>query len=551
MIRGRLLDGLEAVLEPVIRRVVREVVEAHLQPSPGQALNQTGTSGTSGLELRFINNVPRSIFTLSKLKAEDDSAIEVALFDARSHSIVKDGPLSSIKIEICVLNGDFGSHDKEDWSKKEFNASVVRERDGKRPLLTGDVYITLQEGVGCISNTFFTDNSKWIRSGKFRLGARVVQQIPSEGYIREARSESFTVKDHRGELYKKHFPPSLNDEIWRLTKISKDGKFHKRLSSCGIHRVKDLLQLYAINPSLLQEKFGGISKKCWEAIVEHATACVVDNQNLYIYYTTEPPIGLLFNSIYKVVAVTFDCKNYCSLDTLSSSQKNLVEKVKQQAYKNVNDLISVDEQPTFSLLRPLASLQSDQLAFPQQGLQQFVFPSSQQEQEETWSFNHPLASTSHAQGALPCNQEVSVADNGGPMPVASTQMPQNNYPNGDFLSGFYNDTNYLSPSGLQMPVMPGAGDYLPQNDKFTVQTPNCFPAAAATCEGGNDFYMPSVDGTEFDMLSAFPSYSIHHISRTGNPKAGWCKIRAAIKWSISVRRDVAAKKWAKLLYYNY
>lgn len=34
-------------------------------------------------------------------------------------------------------------------------------------------------------------------------------------------------------------------------------------------------------------------------------------------------------------------------------------------------------------------------------------------------------------------------------------------------------------------------------------------------------------------------------SRNGSPRARWCKIRAALKWG-SVRRDVAAKKMARL-----
>ena len=55
------------------------------------------------------------------------------------------------------------------------------------------------------------------------------------------------------EAYKKHYPPSLNDDIWRLEKIAKDGKIHKRLSIHGIHTVKDLLQQYITNPSSLYE----------------------------------------------------------------------------------------------------------------------------------------------------------------------------------------------------------------------------------------------------------------------------------------------------------
>ncbi|XLU31897.1 hypothetical protein S245_067963, partial [Arachis hypogaea] len=59
-------------------------------------------------------------------------------------------------------------------------------------------------------------------------------------------------KDLRQRIVEnKHYPPYLNDDIWRLEKIAKDGKIHKRVSSHGIHTVKDLLQLYTTEPSSL------------------------------------------------------------------------------------------------------------------------------------------------------------------------------------------------------------------------------------------------------------------------------------------------------------
>lgn len=44
-------------------------------------------------------------------------------------------------------------------------------------------------------------------------------------------------------VYKKHYPPALNDEVWRLEKIGKDGSFHKRLTKAGIYTVEDFLRL--------------------------------------------------------------------------------------------------------------------------------------------------------------------------------------------------------------------------------------------------------------------------------------------------------------------
>ena len=44
-------------------------------------------------------------------------------------------------------------------------------------------------------------------------------------------------------VYKKHYPPALNDEVWRLEKIAKDGSFHKRLNTAGIFTVEEFLRL--------------------------------------------------------------------------------------------------------------------------------------------------------------------------------------------------------------------------------------------------------------------------------------------------------------------
>lgn len=44
-------------------------------------------------------------------------------------------------------------------------------------------------------------------------------------------------------VYKKHYPPALDDEVWRLEKIGKDGAFHKKLNKAGIYNVKEFLRL--------------------------------------------------------------------------------------------------------------------------------------------------------------------------------------------------------------------------------------------------------------------------------------------------------------------
>jgi hypothetical protein len=53
-------------------------------------------------------------------------------------------------------------------------------------------------------------------------------------------------------VYKKHYPPTLKDEVWRLEKIGKDGSFHKRLNKSGISTVEDFLRLVVRDPQKLR-----------------------------------------------------------------------------------------------------------------------------------------------------------------------------------------------------------------------------------------------------------------------------------------------------------
>jgi hypothetical protein len=126
------------------------------------------------------------------------SNIQVALIDALTGQTLITGPESSAKVEIVVLEGDFDGDENDNWTGEEFKNNIVREREGKKPLLTGDAFVNLKEGTGVVGEISFTDNSSWTRSRRFRLGARVVDKIDGTS-IREAKTESFIVRDHRGE----------------------------------------------------------------------------------------------------------------------------------------------------------------------------------------------------------------------------------------------------------------------------------------------------------------------------------------------------------------
>ena len=156
----------------------------------------------------------------------------------------------------------------------------MKERAGKRPLITGVVNVTLNGGSSTVGELSFTDNSSWTRSRHFRIGAKVAGGSHCGMRIREAVTEAFIVKDHRGEgmfslslyldiymtlaiylslmtesgstAYKKHYPPFPGDQVWRLKKIRKDGPYHKRLQDASICTVSDFLILHFNNPGNLR-----------------------------------------------------------------------------------------------------------------------------------------------------------------------------------------------------------------------------------------------------------------------------------------------------------
>lgn len=151
------------------------------------------------MQLHFKSRLSLPLFTGGKVEGEQGASIHIVLIDADTGRVVTSGLESSVKLDIVVLEGDFSNEDDEGWSLEEFESHIVKEREGKRPLLTGDLQVTLKEGVGTLGDLTFTDNSSWIRSRKFRLGLKVASGYSEGLRIREAKTEAFTVKDHRGE----------------------------------------------------------------------------------------------------------------------------------------------------------------------------------------------------------------------------------------------------------------------------------------------------------------------------------------------------------------
>ncbi|PSS04292.1 Calmodulin-binding protein 60 B like [Actinidia chinensis var. chinensis] len=342
------LQKLCSSLEPILRRVVSEEVERALAKlGPARLSGRSSPKRIEGpdgrnLQLQFRSRLSLPLFTGGKVEGEQGAAIHIVLLDANTGHVVTSGPESSAKLDVLVLEGDFNNEDGEDWTQEEFESHVVKEREGKRPLLTGELQVTLKEGVGTLGDLTFTDNSSWIRSRKFRLGLKVASGFCEGMRVREAKTEAFTVKDHRGELYKKHYPPALNDEVWRLEKIGKDGSFHKRLNKEGIFTVEDFLRLVVRDSQKLRHILGsGMSNKMWEALIEHSKTCVLSGK-LYVYYPDDTRhVGVVFNNIYALSGL-ISGEQYFSADSLSDSQKVYVDTLVKKAYDNWNQVVEYD-----------------------------------------------------------------------------------------------------------------------------------------------------------------------------------------------------------------
>ncbi|KAM3246834.1 calmodulin-binding protein 60 A [Capsicum annuum] len=343
----RVQHFMEPVLEPLIRRVVKEEVELALRKYMTSMKRNCGKDVYAcelrSLKLKFLDLISPPVFTGTRIEGEE-SSLKIALVDVLTGKVICSGPESCAKVEIVVLEGDFDSDDGDNWTSEEFKSNIVREREGKKPLLTGDAFLYLKEGIGWVSDISFTDNSSWTRSRKFRLGARVVDSF--EGIsVREAKTESFIVRDHRGELYKKHHPPSLSDEVWRLEKIGKDGAFHRRLSKERVHTVKDFLTLLYLDPTRLRNVLGtGMSTKMWEVTVEHARTCVLDKK-VYLYYpsVSVPKSGVVFNIVGQVMGLLPDCQ-FVSVDKLSETQKDDSRNLVICAFRHWEEVISFEDE---------------------------------------------------------------------------------------------------------------------------------------------------------------------------------------------------------------
>ncbi|XP_055806725.1 calmodulin-binding protein 60 B-like [Solanum dulcamara] len=575
------LQKLCSSLEPILRRVVSEEVEralAKLGPAKLNArVSPKRIEGPDGrnLQLQFRSKLSLPLFTGGKVEGEQGSAIHIVLIDGNTNHVVTLGPESSVKLDVVVLEGDFNNEDDDGWTQEEFESHIVKEREGKRPLLTGELQVILKEGVGTLGELTFTDNSSWIRSRKFRLGLKVASGFCEGIRIREAKTDAFTVKDHRGELYKKHYPPALDDEVWRLEKIGKDGSFHKRLNKAGIHKVEDFLRLVVRDSQRLRNILGsGMSNKMWDALVDHAKTCVLSGK-LYVYYPDDMRnVGVVFNNIYELCGL-ISGGQYHSMDSLSDNQKIYVDTLVKKAYDNWMHVVEYDGKSLLSLGQNKAAVSSQNDLT--NGSQNHSISFDQQT-------NLPSlpASISSEQSAM--NSGLNMGGYNDSLSSRYTMQPQNMNLNGNMqLNGAsFPPQNHLLGTSQQAqphgshsmlalrPPQPSMSSY------FAASTPNPYKgaedflteeeirmrshemlenedmqhllrifsmgqghASSSVAEENYQYgsaYMPNMSSTfGFDEERTRSSSS-------GKAVVGWLKLKAALRWGIFIRKKAAERR---------
>ncbi|OQU86387.1 hypothetical protein SORBI_3003G083200 [Sorghum bicolor] len=334
------MQSLFRCLEPLLRRVVQEELQAGLMQSPRyiERLPETPpVAERAAWKLAFRTPPQLPIFTGSKIEDEAGNPLEVILVDADTGSPALLPQQAALRVEVVPVFGDFPPDGREDWSADEFQRNVVKEREGKRPLLTGDVSLTMRDGRATVGELQFTDNSSWVRCRKFRIAVRAVPGTTcgDGARIQEAMTEAFMVRDHRGELYRKHYPPVLADDVWRLEKIGKEGAFHRKLKRSNVGNVQEFVRMLMVKPDELRAILGdGMTDRMWEATTNHAKTCLPGDK-VYAHVTQHGTIYL--NSIFNILRVDTSGVEW-PLQQLNRGQTMMVQQMLLDAYEHRHSL---------------------------------------------------------------------------------------------------------------------------------------------------------------------------------------------------------------------
>uniref|UniRef100_A0A0E0MI03 Calmodulin-binding protein-like n=1 Tax=Oryza punctata TaxID=4537 RepID=A0A0E0MI03_ORYPU len=291
-------------------------------------------------ELRFLNKLKPRLYTQEKIRAADGTAIQIALY--KDNQIVQSGPLSSARIELLALEGDFNDDAPQNWTECMFSQNIARFRKG--PVL-GVCQIKLKNGEASPSDISFVVPSSKSRSGMFILAARVHSSDKAGFRIMEALMDPVVVQVYRNKANKNSDSPKLKDEVYRLKGISKTGTRFEWLKHNGIKTVEDMLKALNKNEKKIRTECFKLKKNSedWKETVEHARKCDLEgNCNLKSYRVEEQHVVLFFNCVHDLVGAQFH-DGYVTKDNFDSDQQDAVNCLKKQAYDALDDIAFDDK----------------------------------------------------------------------------------------------------------------------------------------------------------------------------------------------------------------
>ncbi|KAL6846937.1 hypothetical protein ACP4OV_022790 [Aristida adscensionis] len=277
-------------------------------------------------KFRFLNSLTDEIFTRKEVLAANGDHIKIRMV-ASNQQGSNCPSFHSANVKILVLDGDFNADNRESWTSEEFDNHIVRPRDKAGAVIAGKLDIQLENGEADLRGINFIDNSRFTRSGKFRLGVRLIDDLGER--VQEGITEPFTVKDRRSEGLQKRTIPSSDDEVWRLKSIAKTGVLRAKLEQNHIHSVKDFLRSYYKDEKALRNILKA-KESAWNTIVEHAKMCDAGTK-LYSHFIKERKIRLYFSSLGQIVGATIDGQ-YKAFSDLETPLKVLVEECSKDAY---------------------------------------------------------------------------------------------------------------------------------------------------------------------------------------------------------------------------
>ncbi|KAL7616267.1 hypothetical protein Lser_V15G00994 [Lactuca serriola] len=316
--------------------------------------NTASTSGSSVFQFQFSNGISTPVSTGKNIEGKDNKPFVVTLVDQNSGQIVKTGAESATEIEIIALEGDCDDSETENWTSCEFNNKIIHEWNGKK-VLQGNTSLKLKEGIVYVNKISFTHNSTWKGKRKCRLGARSKDAVFGT-WVKEAKTESFLLKDKRNFKYNKHEHPSSSDEVYRLHGINHRSDCFKHLIKANIKTVMDLRTLNAINPEKLKDILK-VRPNDWKIIMDHAHKCKDDN-GIYLYLNSrddQNKHGVAFNVYGHLVGLVSDSL-FLPFYKLSNEKKADGEKLVASASEQWREVVFFeDEAALINHLQPPTS----------------------------------------------------------------------------------------------------------------------------------------------------------------------------------------------------